>query len=219
MGQVGNQSLTYTCNCAVSCPLICGDGRAVCVLTLELEGWVRIRLTTGIVSDVSIIQSVLILFHQRCQALSLLFFFQVYKLEPRAYDVQVQQLVLNKQFELALEVAVSHAYLCKLCVCPCICVCVLLLSIVRYIFHFFVYVNVRWCVLQELIKESEEEHKTRCDEILRRFAFFLFTQHKFTESLEHYLQIKEGELIMDMVASTVSLWDGNIWMAQGCMFK
>lgn len=32
---------------------------------------------------------------------------QVYKLEPKAYDKQVQQFVQNKQFDLALEVAVS----------------------------------------------------------------------------------------------------------------
>ena len=32
---------------------------------------------------------------------------QVYKLEPKAYDHQVQQLVIQKQFELALQVAVS----------------------------------------------------------------------------------------------------------------
>ena len=33
---------------------------------------------------------------------------QVYKLEPKAYDHQVQQLVMHKHFELALQVAVSE---------------------------------------------------------------------------------------------------------------
>ena len=33
---------------------------------------------------------------------------QVYKLEPRGYDIQVGRLVQLKHFELALEIAVSH---------------------------------------------------------------------------------------------------------------
>ena len=33
---------------------------------------------------------------------------QVYKLEPRGYDIQVGKLVQLKHFELALEIAVSH---------------------------------------------------------------------------------------------------------------
>jgi len=32
---------------------------------------------------------------------------QVYKLEPKPYDMQVSQLVMGKQFDLALKVAVS----------------------------------------------------------------------------------------------------------------
>ena len=33
---------------------------------------------------------------------------QVYKLEPKEYDQQVSQLVQGKQFELALQIAVSR---------------------------------------------------------------------------------------------------------------
>lgn len=73
---------------------------------------------------------------------------QVYKLEPRGYDIQVGRLVQLKHFELALEIA-------------------------------------------ELIKETEEDRKMRRMEILRRYAFYLFTQHKFEQSLKIYLEIKE----------------------------
>jgi hypothetical protein len=44
----------------------------------------------------------------------------------------------------------------------------------------------------ELIEESASERKTRREEILRRFAFYLFTQHDFEKSLKYYLEIKEG---------------------------
>jgi hypothetical protein len=43
----------------------------------------------------------------------------------------------------------------------------------------------------ELIEESASERKTRREEILRRFAFYLFTQHDFEKSLKYYLEIKE----------------------------
>ena len=35
-------------------------------------------------------------------------------------------------------------------------------------------------------------------EILRRYAFYLFTQHKFEQSLKIYLEIKEGILYIDI---------------------
>ena len=47
---------------------------------------------------------------------------------------------------------------------------------------------------QELIDEPPDEKEHRRDEILRRFAFHQFTQHRFDESLKNYLQIKEGWL-------------------------
>ena len=49
-------------------------------------------------------------------------------------------------------------------------------------------------LLQELIDESPEEKQHRKNEILRRFAFHQFTQHKFEDSLKNYLEIKEGEV-------------------------
>ncbi len=42
-----------------------------------------------------------------------------------------------------------------------------------------------------LIDEPAVEKLHRRDEILRRFAFHQFTQHKFEESLKNYLIIKE----------------------------
>ncbi|XP_019851602.1 PREDICTED: vam6/Vps39-like protein [Amphimedon queenslandica] len=76
---------------------------------------------------------------------------QVYKLEPKAYEKQVQQCVLSKQFELALEIS-------------------------------------------ELIKETESERKLRREEILRRYAFYLFTRHEFEKSLKFYLEINEDPM-------------------------
>ena len=51
-------------------------------------------------------------------------------------------------------------------------------------------------MLQELIRESDDEQKIRREEILRRYAFYLFTQYKFDKSLKYYLQIKEGTVVM-----------------------
>ena len=48
---------------------------------------------------------------------------------------------------------------------------------------------------QELIDEAPDEKDHRRNEILRRFAFHQFTQHKFEESLKNYLQIQEGECL------------------------
>ncbi len=45
--------------------------------------------------------------------------------------------------------------------------------------------------LQDLIDEAPAEKLHRRDAILRRLAFYEFTQHKFEDSLRHYLAIKE----------------------------
>ena len=53
--------------------------------------------------------------------------------------------------------------------------------------------------LQELIKESEDEQRIRREEILRRYAFYLFNQYKFDKSLKYFLQIKEGRMVNQLL--------------------
>ena len=45
---------------------------------------------------------------------------------------------------------------------------------------------------QDLIDEPADEKIRRRNTVLRKYAFHLFTQHQFKESLENYLKIKEG---------------------------
>ena len=93
---------------------------------------------------------------------------QVYKLEPKPFEQQVTQLVQHRQFKLALQIAVSALSL-------------------------FLSLSLSLSFLpQDLIDEDTERKKERRDGIVRRFAFYEFSNHKFKESLEHYLEIKEG---------------------------
>ncbi len=72
----------------------------VCTL-LHVHVHVQLHVIVMFVSHVLLMFGLLFLFFPDSQ---------VYKLEPHAYDIQVQQLVLQKHFELALELAVSRFY-------------------------------------------------------------------------------------------------------------
>ena len=42
---------------------------------------------------------------------------------------------------------------------------------------------------------------------MKRYAFYLFTQHKFEESLKYYLEIKEGIVITQQVSNRFCVYD------------
>lgn len=75
----------------------------------------------------------------------------VYKLEPKSYDVQVQELVKGNNFELALQIV-------------------------------------------GLIQEEEVEKKLRRHDIIRKQAFYQFSQLEFEESLKNFLTIQEDPI-------------------------
>ena len=73
----------------------------------------------------------------------------IFKLSTVSYEVQVQQLVQQQQYELAMQICVSvfdaTAILCVyVCVCVCACACVWLecsVILKNSIFIFIIYIN------------------------------------------------------------------------------
>ena len=97
---------------------------------------------------------------------------QVYKLEPKPFEQQVSQLVQHRQFDLALQIAVCFSLFLPSSLPPSL--------------------SLSSLSLQDLIDEDRERKQERRNGIVRRFAFYEFSNHKFKESLEHYLEIREG---------------------------